>query len=147
MRFHGNLGPLTVLLAAGWLVVSLAFAAPSKDYSKAYMTSPTGEEITLVRPPAGKSLSARQIEFEGVYKPIMGGSCTGKNSQKLRLGLTEYKLELRMLMEELRQQKRPRRISKVQENLIAEIPACEDFQWELAVISKLLKNYNLDRIE
>lgn len=123
----------------------LSFAAPRRVGQIAYMSSPEGNQIEVLSLPGKNSISSHDLEFYGNKKIIMAGSCTdAQKNLKLKLTSMEYELELRLLIQKLRRQKKPRRLSQVQKDFIAEVPACEDFQWELAIISKLLKNYDLD---
>lgn len=140
---------LTVLISAT-LRSAGTYALPDSSRSKrvgqlAVMTAPDGNQITIKSAPGKKLIRSSDLVFGESIKPVLAGSCAQTPNLNLRLGLTEYELELRLLIQKLRTQKKPRRLSKVQSDFIAEVPACEDFQWELAIISKLLRNYDLDK--
>jgi len=113
------------------------------------MVSPNGNEVvySLSSQVMGRALNTRDYTIPGIGLQVSNSRlCQLTVSDAEELRRAEMKLELEIVIEELKGQEKPRFLSETQQDILAAVPACEVFKLQLTAISKMIQGYDYSEL-
>ena len=112
------------------------------------MVSPSGNEVvfSLSEKVMGRHLRQNDFEIDGISQASHSTLCQKTVSTQKELERAELKLELELLIEELREHKMPRFLSETQRQTLQMVPLCQMFKLQLTAISKMMRGYDYSGI-
>ncbi|MEO0335805.1 MAG: hypothetical protein AAF202_05405 [Pseudomonadota bacterium] len=112
------------------------------------MISPSGNEVvfSLSRKVMGRRLNHKDFKIQGVEPASNSALCQMAASSNTELERAELKLELELMIEELRQTEPPRFLSDTQIHILSQVPLCEEFQLQLTAINKMIEGYDFTEL-
>lgn len=113
------------------------------------MVSPSGNEVvfSLSSKVMGRNLDVDDFTVPGVEVSLTNTRlCQMTVSDELELQRAEIKLELDLLIEDLKSKDKPRFLSQTQRDILAKVPTCEVFKLHLTAISKMMQGYDYSEL-
>ncbi|NQZ02900.1 MAG: hypothetical protein HRT45_19725 [Bdellovibrionales bacterium] len=107
------------------------------------MVSPDGNEVifSLSETVMGRSLNHRDYKINGVNQKSHSPLCQKTITPAQELERAELKLELELIIDELKSSENPRFLTGTQRHILSQVPLCEEFQLQLTAINKMIEGY------